>query len=665
LPILDQYGNAIPPDRIEERSTLANPDPAFSEIFATPTSAGPTVTPDTALRSTAVYAAVRIISESVASLPFILHRRLPDGGKERATDHPLYRILRFYPNDEQTAIEFWEMQIGHVLTRGNAFAMVERNNAGDVTGLWPLPPSDVVIERRGKELIYTFHGLTGTAQFRTGEILHIRGLSKGSVFGLSPITLAKEAIGAGLAMEEYGARFFSNDGTPGGVLEYPGTLSSEAKQRLKESWETTQRGSRNAGRTAVLEAGLKYHAVSFTPEDSQFIESRKFQLQEIARIFRIPPHMLGDLSKSSFSNIEQQSLEFVMHTLRPWLDRIEQAVMRDVLTPTERELLSPKFQIDGLLRGDQRSRFEAYSIGLQNGIYSINEVRALENLNPIANGNQHLRPLNEIPIAEQPESDEPRERTVSLPPEIRASEPEEIPARSRLVRAQQEIFTQLGRQILKRETRRVEAILERHTDAAAFRDALDRFYEEFRSEVQEQIEGPYRAYAQSIRKAALEEIGHEGDPPAPEKFLSQVIGAAAARWVSSSRNQLRALVKESPQDFPLAIQTRLAEWEEKRAEKFASQESVQVGGAIAKATFVDAGITQFRWTKQGKCSPFCDQIDGKVVGINQPFVAAGSVIDSDDATQPIQIAHNIHHPPLVRSCSCRVDPVLPAQGGSS
>jgi HK97 family phage portal protein len=347
---------------------------------------------------------VRILSESIASLPLHVYRYNRDGGKERTAFHPLYRLLHDEPNREMTSFVFRETLMAHLLIYGNAYAQIIRNGNGQPIALYPLLPNKMDVSRnRAGDLIYTYYRdweesgnrpKQGGMTLRREEVLHIPGLGFDGLIGYSPIAMAKNAIGLSLATEDYGAAFFANGANPGGVLEHPGVIKPDQADRLRESW-TSQFGGANAHKVAVLEEGLKFHQMSIPPEQAQFLETRKFQINEIARIFRVPPHMVGDLEKSSFSNIEQQSLEFVKYTLDPWVVRWEQSLQQALLLPSEKSAISIRFNLDGLLRGDYQSRMQGYSVGIQNGFYSVNDVRSLEDLNllPESDGG-NLRVLN-------------------------------------------------------------------------------------------------------------------------------------------------------------------------------------------------------------------------------------------------------------------------------
>lgn len=363
---------------------------AYSFLFG-PTTSGKTVNEKTAMQTTAVYACVRILAEAIASLPLSVYQTT-GLGKEKATNHNLYHLLHDEPNPEMTSFVFRETLMSHLLLWGNAYAQIIRDHNGKVLSLYPLLPNKMSVNRDSRGNIYYVYtrdsdetpSLAGYGEFYLSdhEVLHIPGLGFDGLIGYSPIAMAKNAIGMSLATEEYGASFFANGATPGGVLEHPGIVKDP--QRVRESWNSVYQGTKNAHKVAVLEEGMRYQSIGISPEQAQFLETRKFQINEIARIFRVPPHMVGDLEKSSFSNIEQQSLEFVKYTLDPWVTRWEQAMQKALLLPGEKSQYFIKFNVDGLLRGDYQSRMNGYAIARQNGWMSANDIRELENMNLIS-----------------------------------------------------------------------------------------------------------------------------------------------------------------------------------------------------------------------------------------------------------------------------------------
>jgi HK97 family phage portal protein len=364
--------------RAEPKNSLLGSTYSF---FFGSTSSGKTVNERTAMQTTAVYACVRILAETIASLP--LHTYMnTESGKEKARDHPIYHLLSDSPNPEMTSFVFRETLMGHLLLWGNSYSQIIRNGHGKVVALYPLLPDKMKVERSENGEIYYLYTREGKEYLlRNTEVLHIPGLGFDGLIGYSPIAMAKNAIGMALATEEYGAKFFSNGANPGGVLEHPGVVKDP--HRIRDSWNQVYQGTSNAHRVAVLEEGMKFSPIGIPPEQAQFLETRKYQTEEICRIFRVPPHLVGDLERATFSNIEHQSISFVVHTIRPWLVRIEQSINKALFTEKEKEKYFVSFLVEGLLRGDYESRMRGYSIGIQNGFMSPNDVRSLENMNPI------------------------------------------------------------------------------------------------------------------------------------------------------------------------------------------------------------------------------------------------------------------------------------------
>lgn len=363
--------------------------------------AGQAVNERSAMQMSVVYACVRILAESIASLPLHFYQYNDAGGKEKAVNHPLYWLLHDEPNPEMSSFSFRETLMTHLLLWGNAYAQIIRNGRGEVIALYPLMPDRMTVDRDARGRIYYEYarsdsdantlGKKSTVILSPEDVFHIPGLGFDGLVGYSPIAMAKQAIGMGLACDEYGAAFYQNGAQPGGVLEHPNVLKDP--KRVRESWNAIYQGSRNAHRIAVLEEGMTYKPITISPEQAQFLETRKFQIDEIARIFRVPPHMIGDLEKSSFSNIEQQSLEFVKYTLAPWISRWEQAIQRSLLLMSERTRYFARFNVEGLLRGDYQSRMNGYAVARQNGWMSANDIRELESLDMIPDeqgGNLYL-----------------------------------------------------------------------------------------------------------------------------------------------------------------------------------------------------------------------------------------------------------------------------------
>ena len=362
---------------------------------------GEQVDEKSAMQIATVYACVRLLAESVAQLPLHLYRYTDSGtGKEMAVDHPLYSIIHRQPNPEMTSFTWRETMMVHLLLYGNAYCQITRDGRNSVVRAYPLLAENVEVDRdEHGEIYYIYHAYTDETPgeknkdifLRREEVLHVPGLGFNGLVGFSPIAMMKNSLGSTLAVEKYGSAFFKNGAQPSGVLEHPGVLKNPEK--IRQNWSDVYGGANNAHKIAVLEEGMSYKAISLPPEDSQFLSTRQFGVEEICRIFRVPPHMVQDLQRATFNNIEHLAIEFVMHTLMPWLVRIEQAIIKDVLIDEEKNEFFPKFNVDGLMRGDYKSRMEGYAVAITNGIMSVNDVRKLEDLDPLdenEGGDLHL-----------------------------------------------------------------------------------------------------------------------------------------------------------------------------------------------------------------------------------------------------------------------------------
>lgn len=368
-----------------------DPDKTWMNLFGSQISSGENVNEDSAMRLAAVYSCIRVLSESVAQLPLKVFERLPSGGKKEVHEHPLYQLLHIRPDEEISAFSWKESTMSHLCSWGNSYSFINYNGEGRPQSINLLKPSKVApLRLKNGTLVYEVKDDEGqTKRYRKEQILHIPALSYDGVIGYSPIRMAAETIGTGLAANKHSGAVFGNGARPGGILSYDGQLNEAQLLRLKESWQTAFSGS-NVGKTAVLEGGSKYTPITVSPADVQLLETLKFNRSEIAGIFRVPAHLINDLDHATFSNVEQLSLEFIMFTLTPWLNRIEDQMNWRLFLPSERGKYFVEFVTDGMLRGDVKSRYDAYRTAINSGLKSINEVRSLENLPPIDNGDYHL-----------------------------------------------------------------------------------------------------------------------------------------------------------------------------------------------------------------------------------------------------------------------------------
>jgi len=383
---------------LEKRSNLATPEKWLVDWFSgggVETNAGVRVTSATAMTFVAVYSCIDILSRTVGSLPLYLYRRLDGGGKELARKHPLFRLMRRQPNPEMTSMRYRTTLQGHLASWGNAYSFIEWGGNGYPRALWPLRPDRIHVSRTAGNLKYKYYPASDDPQYAegftvpSGEILHIPGFGFDGIMGYSPITLAREAIGLGMAADEFGSRYFGSGTHPGIIIEQVnGKLSKEAEASLRAALDDTYSGLGKAHRMMLLRDGMTAKPITINPQDSQFLETRKFQINEICRLFHIPPHMLADVEKSTSwgSGIEEQNIGFITHTMRPWFVLWEEELSRVLLLDSEKEEYFFEFDLMALLRGDAVKRWTAYIMGKRNGILNADEIRGWENLNPIPDG---------------------------------------------------------------------------------------------------------------------------------------------------------------------------------------------------------------------------------------------------------------------------------------
>lgn len=665
---------------IEKRNYTSSPE--FLYGLGMPSAAGPVVTESNALTSGAVWACVRIISETIASLPLILYEQQGET-KQRATSHPAYGVLHDLANSEMTALEQREIQMAHALTWGVGFAEKQYDGRGNLTALWPMRPDrfEEAMWRgtgQNKRLWWKYRLPDNMAAWLPADrLLTIRGLSFDGVWSYSPIRMAaKDAIGLSLATEKFGSKFFANGARVGGVLKTPGKLSPRSEQNLRDSINIMHQGLDNAHRMMILEEGLDYGAVGIPPEEAQFLETRKFQVTEIARIFRVPPHMLADLERATFSNIEHQSIEFVMHTLRPWLVRIEQAIYRDILEPSERGRYFAKHNVEGLLRGDTASRMQAYNTAILSGHMSPNEARELEDRNRVDGLDYYLSPLNMIQIGPDamplPEP-EPPAPPAEPEPDTEPEEGEEENAlpvmwETRAIRAATDrraimnrhirLFHDVAERVVKRETNDIRRALPRYLgkrSISEFENWLEGFYQELRRWMPDYYRSLMETYAETMLADVANEL--DGDPAPLDDELREWIEGYLANFTSvyavGAEKQLRALLAEaeSEEDAEAAISQRMDGWEETRADKTALDQAFEAGNALVHYGLVAGGVEYLRWAATGESCPLCQSLDGRRIPVDGSFVSEGDTVEAE-GVDPLPIVRTIRHAPLHGGCDC-------------
>lgn len=642
----------------EKRDTLSNPSGELIQALTLPkTAAGVAVDEKTALRMTTVYACIRVLAETVGTLPLVVFRRRKDGSRERATDHYLYGILHDSPNPEMTSAQFRITMQGHLCSWGNAYAQIVRGQkSGRVQELWPLRPDKVQVMREtsGKK-VYIY---AGRYRLEEDEVLHIAGLGFDGLVGYSPLRMAREAVGLGLATEQFGAKFFGEGTHPSITLNHPARLSDKAQENLKKSFKKAYSGLGRSHEVMVLEEGMKAEPLGVPPEDSQFLQTRQFQVAEICRIFRVPPHLVADLSRSTFSNIEQQSLDFVIHSVRPWLVLWEQQIEKQLLSPQDKALgYYVEHIIDGLLRGDIKSRYEAYAVARQNGWMSANDIRKLENMNPIPGGDIYLIPLNMMPAptGKAPASvPEPTPTKKSLP------DHRSIAGRDRIMAAYHPLLLDAIQRAVNRECLTLKRVVKK---ARGERDniTLERMLEEEYPGIEEylrKVTTPViTSYLRQIYEQAQDEIGvHDTQLSVrAERHMETYIDMYIAQHMSSTKGQISALMAESePEDVYDALDERIDEWHDTRADKEARNEKVAGANSMASMVFVAAGFSLV-WRTRGNACAYCQALEGKRIRGGESFVPQGD-FHPEGADGPLKIMGIKAHPPLHQGCECYIAP---------
>lgn len=411
--------------------SLENPRTSFDRVFdIEPSYSGVRVSEISSLRLASVWRCVNLIAGTVARTPFLPYYRT-ESSRTIARTHYLWSLLMVAANPYLTAYRFKRMMQTWLLLWGNAYAEIEENGRGQIIALWPWRPDRVRVYGSATNLFYEYTNAVGeTRTVPAYQMLHIRGLETDGIKGLSPIMSARQSVGLAIAAEEYGARFFGNNGRPGGVLEHPAKVSPQAAKNILETWNTIHRGLQGAHKVGILEEGMKYHEVGVNPEDMQFLEIRQFQTVDIARLFGVPPHMVAELDKATFSNIEHQSIEFVNGCMDDWFCNWEHEVPFSLLSTTESKSVETKFYRQKLLMGDMKTRNESRAIARSWGALTANEWREEEGLNPRSDpdGDAFLMPLNYVvagsdsPEPTDPDDTDPDENTPAVTPEPKEGE---------------------------------------------------------------------------------------------------------------------------------------------------------------------------------------------------------------------------------------------------
>lgn len=685
---------------LESRASLSNPQGWLRQwlLGGIPTAAGVTVNERNALKHLGVLAAVRVISEDLASLPLPLYRRLSPRGKERAVDHPAYALLHDAPNPEMSSFTWRLVGQAHVMTWGNHYAEIVPDGSGRTREIWPLRPDRTKpVRSRSGELRYvTWDELEGREISLPAEnVLHIKWLGFDGRMGYSPVQLGKEAIGIGLAAEEWEARFFENDSTPNAVLKInpEKKLSDEEFARLRKEWDQHHKGRSRAHRMAILEGAQDIQTIGLSPSLSQFVERHVQNLGQVARLYRLAPHKIGEMSHATYTNIEHQGIDHWVSTMRPIAVNWEQEIQRTLLTPAERRTFFAEFVLAGVLRGDQESRFKAYAIARQWGWFSADDVRELENMNdlPDGQGKIYMVPLNMVPATafdsltlpapKAPGESEPSDGGAAAKDELKRAlrtarkmaewdlrhERRSAEGRRRVRNAHIPAFVMAGARVLEREAAEVVAAAEDQLERIGpelFREWVRDYYVAHQVWLADQYRGVLTSLGEAVQADVAGELGiDEGLSDDIERFvLAAYLPGLASRWVAHSQAEIRRLVESAADDRSAvdAIRGQFDRWLDgdvdvrPRAERFGSAEAVRAGEAVAKETYRGAGIRQLRWFSFGESCEYCADLNGRTVGIDGAFLRAGDAFQPDGVETPLTVATDIGHAPAHEGCDCSV-----------
>jgi HK97 family phage portal protein len=598
------------------------------------TKSGVSINEETALKYLTVFACVSLISGDIARLPLKLYRRNPDESKTRILDHPLSDILHNAPNKDTTSFHFREAAQNHLLLWGNTYAEIKRENYGNrIAGLAQITkPGQMSIKKEKKGVYYEWHDKKGKHRKLKKDIFHIAGFGFNGLVGMSMIKLAREAIGLGLAAEEFGSTYFGEGTHPAGIYEMDGFLGDNKEQFVK----ALKKGYAGLGKShsiMIAEGGAKYKPLTIPLEDAQFLQTRDHQKIEICGMYHVPPHKIAlHGQNSNYNNLEQENAGYVDSCLMHWIVRWEQSIALQLLTPTERKS-------GGLLRGDSQARGEYYNKLFQVGALSPNNILAKENMNPVEGGDQHFVQLNMIPLNMAGTFAQPEDKSLR---EFRAKS-------SILVRAKQyyPLFQKAAQDIINKEGLAVKKqINQQRRKQGSMQKWLDDFYRDLPKDIRSKLGPVIKSFSEAIEAATIDEIGV--DTESIEDFVNDYIDHYAERHVDSSLGQLTALLEEDLK----ALETRVDEWAETRAQKIATNETVRASNAVYQAVAFGVGLSTIWRIRGAKTCPYCRSLNGKRVSSGQSFVKDGEELNPEGAETPMKIRGMKAHPPLHRGCDC-------------
>lgn len=685
-------------DSLFERRTLSPTDDgyyidAMPSLLASliPSSSGIIVTEEKALTFTAYWACVKVISETMAMIPLHLYKRLTPRGKQRAKDHYLYPQLHDQANPEMTAFTFRQLMMVHLLTWGNFYANIERDYSKQVSALWPLNPRRMRMKRDEGRVVYIYQLPSGEKRtLDADQVFHVKGLSTNGFEGLSPVGQNREALGLGMAHTKFSNAFYKNGTNVGTVITYPGRLKDPGRKNIRKSIEKYHAGLDHSHRLLILDEDMKIEKIGMKLKDAQHLEATRYNLEDMCRIHRLQLHKAGDYTHANFSNVEQMNIEFHTDTCLPWSINIEQEVYRQLLTEQDKQLYFAEHLMDVILRGDIKNRYEAYDLGIGNGFLSKNDVRDKENMNPMLKPDGKLDPAGDeywhqniwtkvgegapAPIINKEKQSEraaqvqivvrdDRSNKESVPVEVVTENRKASPAaRNKARKVFTPLFKDFGDKIVHIEVTDIRRAIDKYLpkrNADGFIKWLDKFYDKFPEKISKHMLPLIQSYGSTIIDAANKEInGSDLDADKVKEFNEGYIELFTKRYISSSRGQLVFVADKKRQaSIEDDLHERLDEWEEKRSDKIAKRETVEASDAFAKLAFVAGGVTRLIWVAQGvKPCPYCEALNGTVMGIEHNFVDQGVAFEPEGADGSMKIYSPCSHAPLHGGCVCTIIP---------
>ena len=644
----------------------------YSPVGA-PTSSGVKVDERTALKYLAVMSCVSLISSDIARLPLNLYRKRKDGGKDIVTDNQLYDLLHNSPNPETTSFNFREALQGHLLLWGNTYAYIDREKiGGKIKGLWQISdPGPVKVSRRKSDgaIIYTYKNQNGKDVTRTREqIFHIPGYGFNGLAGMSMISIAREAIGLGVAAETLGSSYFGQGTHPAGTIEMDGVLGDNRKE-YTEILKKQYAGLGQAHNIMLLEHGLKYKPLTIPLDDSQFLETREFQKIEICGMYHVPPHKIAIHGHNSDNNsLETENANYVDSCLMGWITRWESNIALQLLTQAQRKQgFFFEFVVQGLLRGNSQARAEYYNKIFQIGGIKPNEIRSKENMNPVEGGDELFVMMNMIPLSQAKDltingdGTPPKEPGNNPEPDTKASlsdffsekrarkaaEAKSIQIRDKIAKQYAPLILDAAQAIVNRETKAIKnKIINMSRAGVSMEKFLDEFYRDFPEYINQKMGPVLRSYMNSIIDATNTELGIDGESLDTE--IKDYIDTYAKRHISSSQGQMESLIPAGLDQ----LEIRAEEWQERRPEKISTDEGVRASGFAFQAVVFGAGLSTVWRIRGAKTCPFCTSLNGKRVSSGQSFVKDGDELNPEGAEAPMKIRGMKAHPPLHASCDC-------------